>query len=466
MALNPYFQQGSSSEQRLIQQLINEQLKMYGVEVAYIPRKFVRKETIIREVTSSKFNDNFMIEAYVNTYDGYSGAGDILTKFGMSLKDELNIVISRERFEDFISPFLESMNQDEITVTTRPREGDIIYFPLGKRLFEVKFVEHEKPFYQLGNLYVYELQCELFEYEDEIGGWEGMNTTVAEIDSVLKNQGYINDLSLFPYAYQATATVGLSSGYVRKIILNNDGYNYTSTPIVAISSAPAGGINAKAVAITSCKSGLCAIKEILLTNTGAGYTMAPSISIIGGGGSGAAATCEIVTNSYGINNVAITTGGYGYINSPLITFSNPSLGGYSAHGKSIVGTSNTISKILISDAGKGFSIGIGATVLIGQPPSPTGIGTYIFNEVVTGSISGAKASVKSWDSDTSILQVGMTSGTFTLGEIIVGSATSAKYTLQNYKVSNSSDKYEENDVIEQESDNIIDFSESNPFGVY
>jgi hypothetical protein len=466
MALNPYFQQGSSSEQRLIQQLINEQLKMYGVEVAYIPRKFVRKETIIREVTSSKFNDNFMIEAYVNTYDGYSGAGDILTKFGMSLKDELNIVISRERFEDFISPFLESMNQDEITVTTRPREGDIIYFPLGKRLFEVKFVEHEKPFYQLGNLYVYELQCELFEYEDEIGGWEGMNTTVAEIDSVLKNQGYINDLSLFPYAYQATATVGLSSGYVRKITLNNDGYNYRSTPIVAISSAPVGGINAKAVAITSCKNGLCAIKEILLTNTGSGYTIAPSISIIGGGGSGASATGEIVTNSYGINNVAITTGGYGYINSPPITFSSPQLGGYSAYGKSIVGASNTISQILISDAGKGFNIGIGATVLIAQPPLPTGIGTYIFNEVVTGSISGAKASVKSWDSDTSILQVGMTSGTFTLGEIIVGSATSSKYTLQNYKVSNSSDKYEENDIIEQEADNIIDFSESNPFGTY
>ena len=81
MALNPFFLQGSPGEQRLVQSLINEQLKIYGVEVVYIPRKFVRRETIIREVTTSKFDDNFAIEAYVNNYEGYSGQGDILTKF-------------------------------------------------------------------------------------------------------------------------------------------------------------------------------------------------------------------------------------------------------------------------------------------------------------------------------------------------------------------------------------------------
>ena len=168
MALNPFFLQGAQSEQRLIQDLINEQLQIYGVEVTYIPRKFVRKQTIIKEVQSSKFDDNFALEAYVNTYEGYSGAGDVLTKFGVSLRDEVVLTISKERFEDFISPFLTSMPDDEIEVASRPREGDLIYFPLGERLFEVKFVEHEKPFYQLGKNYVYELQCELFEYEDEV----------------------------------------------------------------------------------------------------------------------------------------------------------------------------------------------------------------------------------------------------------------------------------------------------------
>ena len=168
MALNPFFLQGSFGEQRLVQELINEQLKIYGVEVTYIPRKYVRKQTIIEEVQSSKFDDNFLLEAYVNTYDGYSGAGDIMTKFGVSLRDELTVTVSRERFEDFISPFLEDKSDQEVEVSGRPREGDLIYFPLGKRLFEVKFVEHENPFYQLGKNYVYELKCELFEYEDEV----------------------------------------------------------------------------------------------------------------------------------------------------------------------------------------------------------------------------------------------------------------------------------------------------------
>ena len=149
MALNPFFLQGSPNEQRLVQELINEQLRIYGVEVIYIPRKFVRKETILREVSSSKFDDNFALEAYINNYEGYSGQGDILSRFGMSLKDDLNLIISKERYEDFIAPFLEGDNDEEIVLSSRPREGDLIYFPLGQRLFEVKFVEHEQPFYQL-----------------------------------------------------------------------------------------------------------------------------------------------------------------------------------------------------------------------------------------------------------------------------------------------------------------------------
>ena len=102
MALNPFFLQGTSSEQRLVQDLINEQLRTFGVEVTYIPRKFVNTTSIIQEVQSSKFDDNFAIEAYVNTYDGYSGAGDVLTKFGMSLRDEVTLTVSKERFEDLL----------------------------------------------------------------------------------------------------------------------------------------------------------------------------------------------------------------------------------------------------------------------------------------------------------------------------------------------------------------------------
>ena len=82
MALNPFFLQGSQSEQRLVQELINEQLKIYGVEVVYLPRKIIKKDSILTEIQSSTFNDTFLIEAYVNTFDGYGGAGDVMTKFG------------------------------------------------------------------------------------------------------------------------------------------------------------------------------------------------------------------------------------------------------------------------------------------------------------------------------------------------------------------------------------------------
>ena len=138
MALNPYFLQGSQAEQRLVQDLVNEQLKIYGVEVTYIPRKYVNQQSIIEEVQSSKFDDNFAIEAYINTYDGYSGAGDVLTKFGMSLRDEVELTISKERFEDFISPIMSA--DEDIDLSSRPREGDLVFFPLGQRLFEIKFV--------------------------------------------------------------------------------------------------------------------------------------------------------------------------------------------------------------------------------------------------------------------------------------------------------------------------------------
>ena len=115
MALNPFFLQGTASEQRLVQDLVNEHLQFHGVEVTYIPRKYVNKKTIIEEVQTSKFDDNFAIEAYVNNFDGYSGAGDILTKFGVSVRDELMLTISKERFEEFIAPFM--AGQDDGTDT-------------------------------------------------------------------------------------------------------------------------------------------------------------------------------------------------------------------------------------------------------------------------------------------------------------------------------------------------------------
>jgi hypothetical protein len=463
MALNPFFLQGSPGEQRLVQDLINEQLKIYGIDVVYIPRKFVRKQSIIKEIQSSKFDDNFAIEAYINNFEGYSGQGDILTKFGMSLKDELSLIISKERFEDFISPFLESGDDNEIVLSSRPREGDLVYFPLGQRIFEVKFVEHEVNFYQLGKLYVYELKCELFEYEDEV-----IDTTIDEIDTQIEDQGYITTLQLFGSGSVAAATASISTGYIRQIFLNNDGYGYKSIPTVGITSAPSGGINGSAVAITTSSSGVYSIESIVLTNAGAGYTVAPIITISGGGGYGAAATCSIETSRSGVSNFILSSSGYGYASSPVVTITGSVGTGQTAVGKAIVGTGQTITSIRIVNPGVGYTVA--PTVTIAPPVVLVGIGTYLYNEVVTGSTSGTTARVKSWDADTKILKVSFVDSAATQGfypgEIIVGSASSAIYSVQSYDRWDLYDKYSENIEIEDEADTFIDFSQSNPFGTY
>ena len=469
MALNPFFLQGAQSEQRLIQDLINEQLQIYGVEVTYIPRKFVRKQTIIKEVQSSKFDDNFSLEAYVNTYEGYSGAGDVLTKFGVSLRDEVTLTISKERFEDFISPFLDAADDDEIELVTRPREGDLVYFPLGQRLFEIKFVEHEKPFYQLGKTYVYEIQCELFEYEDEV-----IDTGIEEIDETVQEEGYITTLQLVGSGVTATATATVNTGYVRNIFLNDDGSGYTSPPTVVIGGAPSGGgnVDATAVAITTVRGGVHSIESIRITNAGVGYTEAPTITFTGGGGSGAAATCSVETSLRGVTAIGVVEEGRGFTVPPTISFVTTGAGVSTPTAipimkDALVGLA--VSAIQITDPGSGM-IGV-VTVTIANPPFISTTGNYNFNELVNGSISGTQGRVKDWDLDTKILKVssvgiGTTAKGFAPGELVTGVESSTVYAVGSYNKDDIYDEYASNEEIEAEADLILDFSQSNPFGSY
>ena len=318
MPLNPFFTQGTRNEQDLLQSLNNEMIKIYGVECYYIPRKYLTTNTIIKEVVQSKFDDAYPLEAYVNNYDTYQGNGIVLSKFGVEVQNDINLVISRERFETYIQPLIR--NEEGITLSTRPKEGDLIWFPLDDRLYEIKFVEHAKPFYQLKELYVYELQCEVFRYEDET-----VDTGVGQVDDDLEELGYIQTLTLTGIGTTALAVTEFRNGGVQFINLINDGSGYTSTPTVAISSAPSGGIDATAVAITTSKTGVStskSIQKILLTDPGAGYTTPPSISFQGGGGTGIAVTVGIATTG-SIGIVTVTNGGAGYNTTPSVTFSSP-----------------------------------------------------------------------------------------------------------------------------------------------
>ena len=461
MALNPYFLQGSSTEQNLVQSLINEQIKMYGVDVYYIPRRYITKTTVIQEVIESKFEEAIPLEAYVDTFDGYEGQGSLLSKFGVQALDDLTLVISRDRFENYITPLIK--NIPNIELATRPKEGDLIYFPLGDRLFEIKFVEHEKPFYQLKERYVYELRCELYRYEDSV-----VDTGVGDIDDNLEEAGYIETLTLVASGTAAVLTTGIVDGGVSFVTISNRGEDYTSLPRVAISSAPTGGITAIGIAsmtddivdydgVKSSK-----IQRIDIINPGAGYTVAPSIVVVGGGGAGFAATATINDGTLG---VVTFTGGTGYSTAPTITFSAPPGAGTTATAVAYVGSGNTVgivTQIGITNGGSGYTSAPTATV---TSPYTGGQGNYIFNEVVTGAASSATGRVKSWDASTMELNVSIATGAFTVGEVITGSTSGATYEYQIVAATNTDDAYSENTPIQSAADSIIDFTETNPFGM-
>ncbi len=473
--LNPFFLQGSKGEQGLIQDLINEQLRMYGVEVHYLPRQYVTEKTIIKEVIESQFNNAYPIEAYVDTYEGYGGQGTILSKFGIQELDDLTIIISRERWENYIQPLIK--DQSNIKLSKRPKEGDLIYFPLGDRLFEIKYVEHEKPFYQLQGLYTYELRCELFRYEDEV-----IDTGVEEIDDNTSQDAIIQTLQLVGIGTTATAITSIVNGGVRSVTITNRGNNYTSPPVVAFSSAPFGGITATGIAtMISGIVDICEpddtrlrVQSVELINPGAGYTIAPKISFTGGGGSGAVGIASIGNGIVGV--ITVTNGGSGYITAPAVSFVGVST--VSAAATATINDSGQVTQIRITNSGLGYTVA--PTITIGAPNIYVGFGTYIFNEVVVGSASSVTARVKSWNAITKVLEVSNINGSFTPGETLIGQKSAAQYSLSKVYVDNlgpkgnlddaysggdTQDRFADNKQIEIEGDAILDFSEENPFGI-
>ena len=476
MVLNPFFTQGTSSEQNLVQDLINEQLRTYGVDIFYLPRKYLTENTVIREVVQSRFDLALPLEAYVDNYDEYSGAGNLLSKFGIESKDEVRLIISRERFENYITPLIE--DQSNVKLSTRPKSGDLIWFPLDDRIYEIKDIEYAKPYYQLQNLYVYELYCELFRLEDEV-----IATGIDEIDNNLIGENYDGEtddgintiqgptqtLTLVGAAVTATATAAIFNGGVRFFTVTNRGGGYSSIPTVGVSSAPSGGTTAVGIATMIGGINVCnlnanpklqSVQAVNVVNSGAGYTVAPTVRFSGGGtsGAGAAATATIGDGVVGL--VTITAGGSGYTENPAITFTGVST--VSAAATAIVSAAGTISAIYMTNAGVGYTEA--PTITIAAPES-SGSGTFSFNEIVTGSVSGTTARVRIWNSETNTLEVGTVAGEFTIGENIVGSTSGASYALRVADSQPADDGFADNINIETEADAILDFSEQNPFGI-
>lgn len=174
MPTNHYINQHSSSpEQNLIHDLIIESIKFYGIDVYWLPRiSSDQADQLYGEDTLESYNTAHVLEMYIKNVEGFEGQGDFLSKFGLDIRDQITFTTSIRRFDQLGSGY------------ARPREGDLIYFPLNKKLFQIQFVEHESIFYQAGTLPVYDLQCELFAYNQQV-----INTGVDEIDQIAGTTG-------------------------------------------------------------------------------------------------------------------------------------------------------------------------------------------------------------------------------------------------------------------------------------
>ena len=367
MPTSPYFPtyyQGYSGEQGLIQDLVDEQIKLFGTDIYYIP-KVVLQDSTLDEVRYTKYQEQFQIEMLLQNVTGFGDNSEFISKFGLRITDEIIFRVSSRRWDESVAQY-----SPNLTVDSRPNEGDLLYFPLTQDIYEIKFVGKEEPFFQFGKIQFYAITAEIYEI-----GSDDFDTGVAEIDAV--EQLFDNAIKLF------MDPGGTGDFIVGEEIVGDE-------------------FLAKA---TSTITGN-AVTSITITDGGAHYKVAtpPSVTISGGGGSGATATATVSSTGI-VNGITITSGGSGYTTAP--------------------------------------------TVVIDYSPKDN------------------RAEVKSWDSTTRALQVINRTGTFTTAEVITGLTSGAKWSPETFDtLNNVNSNYDQNRQIEDDADNIVDWSESNPFGEF
>ena len=367
MPTSPYFPTyyaGHSGEQGLVQDLVDEQIKLFGTDIYYIPR-IVLQDSTLDEVRYSKYQEQFQIEMLLQNVMGFGDNAEFISKFGLRITDEIVFRVSTRRWEQEVAE-----HSPTLTVESRPNEGDLLYFPLTKDIYEIKFVGKEEPFYQFGKIQFFAITAEIYEV-----GQDDFDTGVAEIDAV--EQLFDNAIKLF------MDPGGTGDFTVGEEVVGDE-------------------FLAKATATITGD----AVTSITITDGGAHYKVAtpPSVTISGGGGTGATATTTVSSTGI-VNGITITSGGSGYTSNPTIT--------------------------------------------IDYSPKDN------------------RAEVKSWDSTTRALEVINRTGTFTTAEVITGLTSGAKWSPETFDtLNNTSSTYDQNRAIENDADNIVDWSETNPFGEF
>jgi hypothetical protein len=283
MPRNVYFSQGTANEQYLLEDIIIESMQIYGQDFYYIPRTLVAKDNILGEDRLSEFKEAYGIEMYLETNQGFEGQGAFIEKFGLMMEQSATLTVARRRWDQLVGRF------GQTQLPNRPCEGDLLYFPLTKGLFEIKFVQHQDPFYQLGKLYVYRLNVELFQYASE------------HIDTGLKDIDVFETLKTYDTDYARNAI-----GSVTHVNITNAGSGYTTTPTITLTGG--GGTAAFQPASLSLVMTSGAVSAINIVDVGTGYDTAPSITI----GTWWTATTAVNTNvniAYSNKLYKVTTAG-------------------------------------------------------------------------------------------------------------------------------------------------------------
>ena len=281
MPTSPYFPtyySGYSGEQNLVQDLVDEQIKLFGSDIYYMPRTILKDNTL-DDIIYSKYESQFQIEMLLENVTGFGETSEFISKFGLRITDEVKFRVSTRRWD-------EASDGYDLTVDGRPNEGDLLYFPLTKDLYEIKFVEREQPFYQMGKLQFYTMTAEIYEV-----GSDNIDTGVAEIDVIETTQSSSIKMFMDPGGsgdftvgeeivgdeFLAKATASIDSGAVDGVVMTDTGlyYNQALPPTVTFTG---GGATTDATG-TATVSATGLITGVVITDGGAGYTSEPTVTI-------------------------------------------------------------------------------------------------------------------------------------------------------------------------------------------
>ena len=297
MPRSVYFSHGTRSEHLLHEDIIVESISIYGQNFYYIPRELVAKDEILGEDRLSKFKKAFAIEMYLENAEGFEGQGAFIQRFGgMMMEQSATLTVARRRWDQLVGRF------GVTTIPSRPNEGDLLYFPLTDGLFEIKFVQHQDPFYQIGKLFVYKLEVELFQYASE-----RMETGVKQIDDFESLKSFSTDV--------------VQNGVIREIRVTNRGIGYNTAPTVEISAPQAA--QSTALAVGTVVNG--ALTAINVTYGGVEYTSTPTVTISDPDTGSDTATALASVSNNKVTSISIVNPGSGYASAPTITIDPPPL---------------------------------------------------------------------------------------------------------------------------------------------